>query len=438
MDSTPQISRILHAGYTITEGAMSIAFDPIFETPFSRNCHPFPKIEFNHEKIRALKLDAVFISHFHDDHCSLESLNYLDRSTPIYMYCLFEELFDWIRELGFKNVHPLKLNKPVKIGTIEVIPRRALDADIDSLFQIKTKDFNILNVVDSWIDDETLELLKNEGPWDMAMWPFQTMRELEVIAPSRAEPTPSTLPEEWIAQLKVLNPKYVVPSSCQFVQEPWSWYNNAFFPVTYKQFQREIEAALPNSKVVRINPGVSFNLSKNEITKAAPLNWITPIGDQNVDYDYNPNLIPPPTSEVAKHFAALTDYQTAKALEYLRAGLVEKYNSLEIPEDSYFDKPRTWRLSTYDHTGHATHHHYRVLTNHIALVQSNEDPDWSTELPLTKLHSALTTGESLTSMYVRINNAKFEDITEDPLIRCLFTGAFGSYQKAQLERILGR
>jgi len=56
-------------------------------------------------------------------------------------------------------------------------------------------------------------------------------------------------------------------------------------------------------------------------------------------------------------------------------------------------------------------------------------------------------GESLTSMYMRINDAVFDaasendlsdaDIVDDPLIRCLFNDVVGAYQAAQLRRIQG-
>ena len=78
-----KISRILHAGYLFECSDVSIAFDPIFENPFSKNCYAYPNVQFNHEKIRNLRLDAVFISHYHDDHCSLESLVLLSKETPI-------------------------------------------------------------------------------------------------------------------------------------------------------------------------------------------------------------------------------------------------------------------------------------------------------------------------------------------------------------------
>jgi hypothetical protein len=65
------------------------------------------------------------------------------------------------------------------------------------------------------------------------------------------------------------------------------------------------------------------------------------------------------------------------------------------------------------------------------------------------VYAALELGESLTSMYMRINDARFDadteadlleaDIIDDPLIRCLFNdAAFGAYQAAQLRRLKER
>lgn len=441
-----KVSRILHAGYVFECDNTQIAFDPIFENPFSKNCYAFPNVRFDHDQIRNLKFDAVFISHFHDDHCSLESLNYLDRKTPLYVYCLFEELFSLIRQLGFSHVYPLEIDTPVAVGSFEVIPRRALDADVDSMFQIKAAGLNVLNVVDSWIDYETLDQLACSS-WDMVLWPFQTMREIEVIAPSRSTKASGELPEEWIEQLKKLNPRYVVPSSCQLILEPWSWYNHAFFPITYKQFQKEVEAVLPGAEVVRMNPSVSMVLNKQSIQASSPLSWIQPVGDQNVDYDYQPNLKPPTTAEISKHFAPLSEAQAERIYDYCRTGLLEKFQSMEPPADPYFEKPRSWRLSVYDHTGDVTHFYYRLDGATIELVSENtECLGWSTEVPISKIYGALELGESLTSMYMRINDLEFTpeiekeiqaaDIVDDPLIRCLFNGVFGAYQAAQLKRIL--
>ena len=439
------ISRILHAGYVVDCDGTMIAFDPIVENPFSRNCHAFPDVRFDHAQVRALRFDAVFISHFHDDHCSLESLDFLHRATPIYLYCQFDELFTMIRALGFTNVQRLQVDATVVAGTVQVTPREAMDADVDCMFHIQAGAMNVLNVVDSWIDPDHLPALAAHGPWDMIMWPFQTMREIEVLSPSRATPATGAVPPEWIEQLAVLHPRFVVPSSCQFLQEPWSWYNHAFFPITYARFEADVGAALPLTRIVRMNPSVSFTLDADGVTPAPPLPWVIPVGDQNVDYDYRADFPVPSTANIARHFAPLDAAQRAHVLDWCEAGLLDKYRDMELPEDSFFTSPRGWRLSLFDHDGASHHFHYRVHGDQIEPAGDTLTVSWTTEIPMAKLYAALEQGESLTSIYMRINDGRFDEQTErdlldaelvdDPLIRCLFNDAFGAYQAAQLRRL---
>ncbi|CUI09139.1 hypothetical protein BN2497_13055 [Janthinobacterium sp. CG23_2] len=446
---TLTISRILHAGYVFECEGTRIAFDPVFENPFSRNCHAFPDVRFDRAQIRTVRFDAVFISHFHDDHCSFDSLDLLDRATPIHIYCIFDELFDMVRELGFVHVHPLRIDVPVPVGAFTVTPREAMDADVDSMFHIQAAGLNVLNVVDSWIDPATLPALARFAPWDMVLWPFQTMREIEVLSPSRAVAAPVQLPEEWFEQLAALKPRYVVPSSCQFVQEPWSWYNHAFFPITYRQFGQEMGAALPDARIVRMNPSVSFALTHDGLKAAPPLSWVLPVGDQDVDYQYEGHAQAPRTADIARHFPPLSAAQHARVVDYCESGLLDKYRGMELPEESFFETPRVWRLSVFDHEGQGTHFHYRIEGDHIeSLAGVPAALSWTTEVPLARLYAALELGEALTSMYLRMNDSVFDapteadlldaELVDDPLIRCLFNDVFGAYQAAQLRRIKGR
>jgi hypothetical protein len=170
------------------------------------------------------------------------------------------------------------------------------------------------------------------------------------------------------------------------------------------------------------------------------------MGDQDVDYQYQAGTVPPPTALIATRFAALTPEQAARVASYCRSGLLDKYRGMELDEDSYFVEPRNWRLSVYDHAGACTDYRYRVQGDTIEPLDAGDEPlAWTTEIPAAKLYAALELGESLTSMYMRINEAQFAPdveqeiaaaaVVDDPLIRCLFNDVFGAYQAAQLRRL---
>lgn len=425
------VSRILHAGYLFECGAERVLFDPVFESPFSRNCFSFPAVWFDEAVIRRERFSAVFISHYHDDHCSFLSLDLIDRDTPIFMYCVHEEMFGFLRALGFTRVFALTLGEAVTVGGFQITPWRALDEDVDALFEITAGGLRVLNVVDAWIGDDEISRLASLGPWDLVLWPFQTMRESAVLAPGRAEPAARTVDPEVLEQLRALAPRYVVPSSCQFTFESWSWYRRAFFPISYARFAADVEGALP-AQVVRLEPGDVFRLDAHEFAREGRLPWVRSNTNERVDYDFDDQLQPPSTAEVARRLAELTAGQRSRVEAFCRAELVARLAALD---------PVTaldWRLSIFDHLGGEQRYEFR-LENSQAIPARFERPTWITEVPAVTLFGALEQGESLSSMYVRIDdcgNVEM-DLLEDPLLRALFNGAFGAYQRAQL-RALGR
>ncbi len=441
-----KVSRVLHAGYVFECGKTRILFDPILQNPFSHNCYAFPDVRFDEKKIAELHFEAIFVSHFHDDHCCFESLNKLKKTIPIFMFCVHEEMFRLLHQLGFRCVYSLALDVSVAVNEFVITPRRALDADVDCLFQISAAGKNVLNVVDSWIDDETLTLLAQQPRWDLVLWPFQTMRELEVLSPARAKPPDCGLPQEWLSQLKTLNPRAVVPSSCQFQQESWSWYNAMFFPISYKFFSAELHAKLPQIQIIRLNPSVSIEIEEDNIFSAASLDWVSPNGDQNVDYFFNPKFLPPSTAEVAMYFKALSPSELQQVMDYCRFELPKQYRHLQHYQSSFFDTECIWELNVFDHLGQRQTLQYSINNSEIELLPSSiRQPSWCTDVIATKLYAALHFGECLTSMYLRINDVSFAplieaqlidvELTEDPLVRSLFEGRFGAYQQAQLKRL---
>ena len=461
-----QLHRILHAGYLFSAGDFRLLMDPIFESPFSYNCFAYPNVKFDLAMIAQIKFSAVLISHFHDDHCSFESLRHLDRSTPIYIFCRFEKMQTLLSELGFQNVHVLELDLPIDLGPFKITARRAAMADVDCLLQFEIEDLNILNVVDAEIDQETLALLKSERPWDLILWPFQLMRETEVLDPRRTHDLPVRhILKEMATQIKILRPRYLVPSSCQFQMEAGSWYNQAFFAVSYREFSEVLMETLSDHcpAIIRMNPGVGYQLNAQSFLRLPNLEWIQGIGEQDLDYAYLPNLTAPPTSELARQWPALTEAQRLTLEDYLTVTLPCRYYEIGPPEELYFNRTIRWELRLYDHLGRATSHWYEVTEDQMkrlpaprsvtvalpvaaALAAAASIPArWRTDISDYKLLSAIENGEALNSIYLRVNDCEFDreteeklkwaDVMMDPLIRCLYSGVFGSYQEGQLRRI---
>lgn len=444
---TFELARILHAGYVVRAGGATIAIDPIFEVPFSVNAYPFPGCRFDLDAIGALRLDAVFISHHHDDHLSLESLARLDRATPIYLYALDDTYRALVRALGFTAVHALALDAPVTIERLTVTPRPALDVDVDAIFDLEADGQRVLDVGDAWIDPDTLARLAARGPWDVVLWPFQTMREVEVLSPSRAPPAERGLPPEWGPQLRALAPRVVVPSACQLTFEPWSWYRRAFFPISYRRFEAEVRALLPTTDVVRLDPGRALVVDGQGHRAGAPLAWVTPEGPQDVDYTYAPPTPAPSTASIARQLPRPEAGAQARALRFCLEGLARRHATLPPIDDGYFTQARRWRLALFDADGAPWRFDYLVRPDTLTALSVDDARPiaWETELPLVKLVGALEDGETSTSMYLRINDRRFDDaveralaevdVFEDPLLRVLFGGRVAGYQRAQLARL---
>ena len=72
----------------------------------------------------------------YDDHCSFDSLHLLPRTTPVYLYCLFDELFAMLRELGFTNVQSLAIERAVIV--VEVRDEDGVGRELPDLVEVET------------------------------------------------------------------------------------------------------------------------------------------------------------------------------------------------------------------------------------------------------------------------------------------------------------
>lgn len=455
------VTKIIHAGYVFSSSAARVAFDPIFESPFSYNCFSFPPVSFDREKLQQEKFDAVFISHIHDDHFSMASLNLLSRDTPIYLYSTVSEAFDLLKQLGFQSIYSITHYVPIQIGDLAIEALPALDRDTDCLFKISNSYFKILNVVDSWIDPWTFSKYIKNTHWDLVLWPFQTMRELESLNPNQHPQADQNIPKELFDQLKELQTHVLIPSACGFQFERGSWLNQFFFPISYKGFIAQAQPILEKTALLRLDPNDEILLEKISESQSSleykiqrqKLEWLENLDPTYPDYHYQEHLDIPPLSDFSRSFFVNNHTENSKlVIEWLEQ-LPTLFPGVAIYDSENQDRMTLkWTLTVYN-DGEIF---YENTFNEN--ISNMPQLPWSTEIILEKLYSALTTGESLTSLYVRINNRtgpanlQFDDSycsndcseileqsnvdpLQDPLLRLLYGHDPLVYQKGQFKNL---
>lgn len=436
-----KITRILHAGYIFESEDIQIIFDPIFESPFSFNCHAHPKVEFNYEEIKSLTPTAIFISHIHEDHFSLISLNLINKKTPIYIYSKNKEVLDLIQSLGFKDIFLIEIGRTYQFKNIKIHVYEALDRDMDSIFHIECGKIQVLNVVDSWIPDSTFNVIAKLN-WDLILWPFQVFREIEVLCPEKLRFQNTTYPDELIQQLSLLSFKSIVPSSSQFQFERWSWLNQSFFAVTYDQFKGIIQNIKPLAEVIKLLPGKSIELNNTNtninIDETSGVQILKTVSDLD-EYFFDHQFKITSTGKIAENLPRVSDENRLGVLTFCEQILCEKISNLTMDPTDYFYSEKGWSLKIYFSSDDYVEKKFLVSANKCQKISSALDIDWITEIPAIKLINAITEGESLTSLYLRIDSCNLDpdqlDPLSDPLLRVLYREDELSFQRHQLKTL---
>lgn len=459
------IHRILHAGYQIADQDHDLIFDPVLTEPFSGNCFSYPRSQFETTALKSLEISAIFISHVHEDHFCLRSLSLFNRDIPVYIFAEDPEAKDLIHKVGFPTVHLLNLEQTYQIGQFQVTPKRALDENLDCFFSIRHGDVNILNVVDAWIHPDSLPALQQQAPWNLVLWPFQNMQEIEVLCPEISNTSAEEIfdiPEELKSDLLALQPQTLIPSSCQFKFEDWSWYNHKYFPISYKSFSAQIKNLLPTTKVQRLDPGMGLSWTQKAWTKTEGLSWVKRFcgsdSDESNDYKFDRRAQIPSTDKVSQNFPKQTDQEINQVLQFIKTDMLSLLKQQKEDLHPYFQQIGVWQLRLCTCDGSAIEIQIELPSFQIIQATTSElslpatrskKPQpilWTTSIPFWTAFKALTESASLSSSYLRVNeslspeqrNKLPDDISplDDLLIRTLFAQSSLAFQKNQLNELL--
>lgn len=172
-------------GY-LEHNGIRMLFDPwLDEGIFHGAWHHYPPVKLPNDSIKELgRFDYIYISHIHEDHCSLETLLQLNLDAEIIIMDRspnFVLQFLKRNNLNFKKVHlippweKVRISSNLEVSMVTADPAHELNFVIDSGLILKWDNFVIYNSNDCSPYSESLEYVaKNYEKVDLALLPYAT------------------------------------------------------------------------------------------------------------------------------------------------------------------------------------------------------------------------------------------------------------------------
>jgi L-ascorbate metabolism protein UlaG (beta-lactamase superfamily) len=184
------------------------------------------------------KLDFIYISHDHWDHCNSATLNELSKDIHFYILDFpnkHDVVYKRLIECGMKNIHILEPRKTTKIDDNTQITIYPADAGwIDSAAIIEHDGFTIMHSNDCELSESTYKQIGNDFHVDMAFLPyagfsgFPACYEFEESVLKRlALKKKKEAVEKFFSAAEALDVKWAVPAAGDLVVlgENLTWIN---------------------------------------------------------------------------------------------------------------------------------------------------------------------------------------------------------------------
>jgi len=297
------VTKLVQAGMIVATRDIKILCDPLVSG--NRVCDVFslPKDYYiDQAALKKTKFDAVVISHGHHDHFQLESLDHIHRDCPIYYPAPAPFIMEQMKILGFRFFKPMAAHRKYRIGDLELIPIKSEVRFPEFGFIFRNGSLKIYNLVDIRISTKRIKkLIRRFGRPDLLFSYYQCLNESGVANRQLKTLFPKSIYQEFFDVVKAFRPRAVIPSSNDIRFSDNAWLNSHLFPISKKQFIRDVRTADPKIRGYAIEPGQTFTLSRRGLKLRAPLlpelrlnacrpvelPWRPEVGHRFVDYRFN-------------------------------------------------------------------------------------------------------------------------------------------------------
>jgi UDP-MurNAc hydroxylase len=281
-----QVTTLGHAAafYRLDSGA-TLLLDPWLTDPaYFHSWWHFPPLRL---RVRDLgRIDGVYLSHDHPDHCDPKTLAQLPRDTEFLIANFAGDAVDRIlKALGFRNVRRMKFREPFEWRGARV---ECLRTDLpwdDSSLLVTDGGATVFDMNDCKFNDASLDALGARAKIDLALLPysgaiqFPTCYEMPAQAKlDLCEKRRADHARLFADRASRLRPRFAVPFAagyCLPSPEQW-WMNDINNIISPARARDELVKAAPRAhdgsavEALEMNPGDCWDSKTGRVERAAP------------------------------------------------------------------------------------------------------------------------------------------------------------------------
>ena len=321
-----KVTLLGHASLLVELDGATCLMDPVFVDPFEEGAVvSCPQRTVDLDALPAV--DILILSHRHPDHFDIASLGRISREVDA--ICPADPLIVYVlKELGFKNVHPVPPMAPIQSERFEIFPTRSEVGTVQEFGVVfRDRSGTLWNQVDTALSEATVAAVRERfGGIDLlfSMYASQNFDFFD----SRRTDFPAATHRDNLASVMRIGPRMVVPGSAGFrFCGAHAWLNAFLFPISRQRFVADLHRLAPEIEARIVNPGDVLDMEGGEVKvhrAASPVASMDSDDTRLIRFDPTapiPPLVDPnPEAELVARLAGAVDRFVNDMHEYARRG----------------------------------------------------------------------------------------------------------------------